>query len=87
MTATFGTAATADLYMTSAAIGLTAIPTVSATLLAAQVPAQTNNIGTSDVTVYGTFTAVTGDPTSGVAVVTVEYIQRATDGGQYPTAV
>jgi hypothetical protein len=84
---TFGVPGTANLYMTSAAIGLTAIPTVSATLLAAQVPAQTNNVGTSDVTVTGTFTAVTGDPTAGVAVVTVEYIQRATDGSQYPAAV
>jgi hypothetical protein len=47
---------------------------------AAQVVAQTNNIGTADVTIYGTFTAVTGNPTAGSTVVTVHYIQRAADG-------
>lgn len=82
--ATFGTAASAALYMGSANLGLTAVPTAQATLDAAMVPAQTNNVGTSDVTVMGTFTAATGNPTAGVIVVTVEYVQRANDGSQYP---
>lgn len=81
---TFGTSGSAALYMASAAIGLTAVPTVQATLDAAMVPAEMNNIGTSDVAIYGTFTATTGNPTTGTIVVTVEYIQRADDGSQYP---
>jgi len=84
--ATFGTAGSAALYMGSAALALTAIPTVQATIDAAMVPAECNNIGTSDVTVYGTFTATTGDPTAGTIIVTAEYAQRATDGSQYPSA-
>jgi hypothetical protein len=83
--ATFGKSGTADAFMTSAAIGLTTAQTAAATLDAALVSSATNNIGTSDVTVTGTFTAVTGDPTSGVVVVTVEYIQRAENGSQTPT--
>lgn len=82
--ATFGTSATADAYMTSASIGLTTAQAVRATLDAALVSSATNNIGTSDVTVYGTFTAVTGDPTAGAAVVTIEYIQRGSNGAQFP---
>jgi hypothetical protein len=82
---TIGTAGSAALYMASANLGLTAVPTVQATLDAAMVPAQTNNIGTSDVSVYGTFTAATGNPTAGSIVVTIEYIQRADDGSQYPS--
>jgi len=83
--ATFGTSGSAALYMGSANLGLTAVPTVQATLDAAMKPVDTNNIGTSDVTVYGTFTAATGDPTAGTIVVTIEYIQRAADGSQYPS--
>lgn len=84
---TIGTAGSAALYMGSANLGLTAIPTVQATLDAAMKPVDTNNIGTTDVTVYGTFTAATGNPTTGSIVVTIEYIQRAEDGSQYPTGV
>jgi hypothetical protein len=82
---TIGTAGSAALYMGSANLGLTAIPTVQATLDAAMKPVDTNNIGTSDVSVYGTFTAATGNPTAGTIVVTIEYIQRAADGSQYPS--
>ena len=75
---------TANLYQTTIDIGLTAAQTATATLDAALVSAQTNNVGLADVTVTGTFTAVTGNPTAGSAVVTVEYIQRADDGSQNP---
>lgn len=85
--ATFGTSGTADAYMGSAALALTAIPTVQATIDAAMKPPATDNIGTADVTVYGTFTATTGNPDTGSIVVTVEYIQRAADGSQYPSGV
>jgi len=84
---TIGTAASAALYMGSANIGLTAVPTVQATIDAAMVPAQTDNIGTSDVTVYGTFTAATGNPTAGSIVVTIEYIQRTAAGLSDPASV
>jgi len=82
---TFGKSGTANAFMTTIDIGLTTAQTAAATLDAALVSSATNNIGTSDVTVTGTFTAVTGNPTSGVVVVTVEYIQRADDGSQAPT--
>ena len=82
---TFGKSGTANAFMTTIDIGLTTAQTAAATLDAALVSSATNNIGTSDVTVTGTFTAVTGNPTSGVVVVTVEYIQRADDGSQTPT--
>lgn len=82
---TFGKSGTANAFMTTIDIGLTTAQTAAATLDAALVSSSTNNIGTSDVTVTGTFTAVTGNPTSGVVVVTVEYIQRADDGSQAPT--
>lgn len=81
---TFGTSGTANAYQTSIDIGLTAAQTPRATLDAALVSSATNNIGTADVPVFGTFTAVTGNPTAGTVVVTVEYIQRGTDGAQFP---
>jgi len=82
---TFGNAGSANAYQTSAAIGLTTAQTARATLDAALVSSATNNIGTTDVVVTGTFTAVTGDPTAGAVVVTIEYIQRADNGAQAPT--
>lgn len=83
--ATFGTAASAAAYLTSSAIGLTTAQAVRATLDAALVSPATDNIGTADVPVFGTFTALTGNPTSGSAVVTVEYIQRLPNGATSPT--
>jgi hypothetical protein len=47
--------------------------------------AATNNIGTVDVPVLGTFTAATGNPTAGQIAVTVIYQQRADNGDQAPT--
>lgn len=82
---TFGKSGTANAFTTTIDIGLTTAQTAAATLDAALVSSATNNIGTSDVTVTGTFTAVTGNPTAGSVVVTVEYIQRADDGSQTPT--
>lgn len=82
---TFGKSGTANAYMTTIDIGLTTAQTARSVLDPALVSSATNNIGTSDVTVTGTFTAATGNPTSGAVVVTVSYIQRADDGSQVPT--
>lgn len=43
-----------------------------------------NYIGNSDVTIRGTFTAAGGNPTSGLIVVGVEYVQRLDDGSANP---
>jgi hypothetical protein len=45
-----------------------------------------DNIGTVDVPVQATFTATTGNPTSGQIAITVVYQQRADNGAQVPTA-
>ena len=45
-----------------------------------------DNIGTLDVPVQATFTATTGNPTSGQIAITVVYQQRADNGAQVPTA-
>ena len=45
-----------------------------------------DNIGTTDVPVQATFTATTGNPTSGQIAITVIYQQRADNGAQVPTA-
>lgn len=82
--ATFGTAGSANAYSTTLDIGLTTAQTARATLDAALVSSATNNIGTVDVPVFGTFTAGTGNPTSGSAVVTIEYIQRLPNGTSSP---
>lgn len=81
----FGKSGTANAFQTTIDIGLTTAQTARATLDAALVSSATNNIGTTDVTVTGTFTAAGGNPTAGAAVVTIEYIQRADDGAQAPT--
>ena len=81
---TLGNVGTANKYMTTVSTTTSAVKVVQATIDAAMVVAQTNNIGTSDVTIYGTFTAATGNPTAGSMVVTVEYMQRASDGTSQP---
>ena len=83
---TFGKSGTANAFQTTIDIGLTTAQTARATLDAALVSSATNNIGTTDVTVTGTFTAAGGNPTAGAAVVTVEYVQRAPDGSQVPAS-
>jgi len=82
---TFGTAGSANAYSTTIDIGLTTAQTARATLDAALVSSATNNIGTTDVPVFGTFTAATGNPTSGSVVVTIEYIQRLPNGTTSPS--
>ena len=77
---TIGDSGTANKYLTSVNSGTSSAKVSTATLDAALVVAQTNNIGTSDVPVYGTFTAAGGNPTAGATVVTVEYIVRNSDG-------
>ena len=79
-----GDVTTANKYMTTINTTTSSVKVVQATIDAATVFAQTNNLGTSDVTIYGTFTAATGDPTAGSMVVTVEYMQRASDGTSQP---
>jgi hypothetical protein len=81
--ATLGKTGTANAFTTSVAVPLTATRQTQALMDAQFVPAACNNIGTSDVTITGTFTAATGDPTAGSTVVTVFYVQRAADG-TYP---
>ena len=71
---------TATFLQASVTTGLAVIRVVQATVDAAMVANQTNNIGTTDVTVNGTFTATTGNPTAGSIVVTIEYSQRNADG-------
>jgi len=81
---TIGNSTTANKYVTTINTGTSSAKLAQATIDAAMVVAQTNNIGTSDVTIYGTFTAATGNPTAGSTVVTVEYLQRAQDGSAEP---
>jgi hypothetical protein len=46
--------------------------------------AATDNIGTLDVPIVGTFTAAGGNPTAGQLAITVIYQQRADNGAQAP---
>jgi hypothetical protein len=81
-----GNATSSNAYQTSAAIGVTTAQAVASVLDAALVSANTNNIGTSDVTITGTFTATTANAAGGSVVVTCEYLQRADDGSQAPAS-
>ncbi len=75
-----GTSGTSNFYMTSVNSGATAVQTSPATIAAATQAAKTNNVGTTDAIIFGTFTAATADATAGSVVVTVEYIVRNADG-------
>lgn len=81
-----GDSGTANKYFTTFNTGTSSARVTQATVDAAMVVAQTNNIGTSDVTIFGTFTAAGGNPTAGSIVVTVEYLQRSADGSQVPAS-
>lgn len=83
---TVGDVGTANKYVTTFNTGTSSVKVAQATIDAATVVAQTNNLGTSDVTIYGTFTAAGGNPTAGAIVVTVEYIQRLDNGAQVPAS-
>ena len=80
-----GSSGTANLYMTSVNSGTSAVQTSPATIAAATQAAYTNNVGTTDAIIYGTFTAATADATAGSIVVTVEYVVRDTDGSANPS--
>ena len=54
---TIGDSGTANKYVTTFNTGVSAAKVAQATVDAAMVVAQTNNLGTADVTVFGTFTA------------------------------
>lgn len=71
---------TANFYYTTFSTGATATRTAQATVQAAQVVAETNNVGTSDVGVTLTATAVTGNASAGNIQVTVLYMQRNPNG-------
>lgn len=71
---------TANFYYTTFNTGATANRTATATVQAAQVVAETNNVGTADVGVTLTATAATGNASAGAIQVTVVYIQRNSDG-------
>ena len=83
---TIGNSATANKFVTTFNTGTSVARVAQATIDAATQVAETNNIGTTDVVVFGTFTAAGGNPTAGSIVVTVEYIQRNSDGAQVPAS-
>ena len=78
---------TANQYLTTFNTGTAVGKVAQATIDAAMQVAQTNNVGATDVVLTGTFTAAGGNPTAGAIVVTVEYIQRASDGAQNSTTL
>jgi len=82
---TIGTAGTANYYMTSVNSGTSTVQTSPATIAAATQANRTNNVGTTDAIIYGTFTAATADATAGSIVVTVEYVVRDSDGSANPS--
>ena len=84
---TIGNAGTANFYMTTLNTGTTAVQVSPATIAAATVVPKTNNVGTTDAIIYGTFTAATADATAGSVVVTVEYMVRDSDGSANPSQV
>ena len=84
---TIGNAGTANFYMTTLNTGTSAVQVSPATIAAATVVPKTNNVGTTDAIIYGTFTAATADATAGSIVVTVEYMVRDSDGSANPSQV
>jgi hypothetical protein len=81
-----GTAGTSNAYLTSIDVGLTTAQTAPTTIAAALVSSATNNIGTSDVPVYATISATTGNPTAGSVVITCQYLVRGSDGVMFPAS-
>lgn len=86
--ATLGKSGTADAFAASFNTG-TAVARVSQatvdTAISGKVAAL-DNLGTADVPVTATFTATTGNPTSGQIAITVVYQQRADNGAQVPAS-
>jgi len=84
---TIGKAGSADTFAASFNTGTAVARVTQATVdtaISGKVAAL-DNIGTSDVPVQATFTATTGNPTSGQIAITVVYQQRADSGAQVPT--
>lgn len=82
-----GNATDDNQYLESVAIAIAKGRTAQATVDAGMQVDDCNNIGTSDVTLTGTFTATTGNATSGQVVITAYYVQRAADGSANPASV
>ena len=80
-----GTSGTSNYYMTSVNTGTSAVQVSPATIAAATQASKTDNVGSTDAIIYGTFTAATADATAGSVVVTVEYIVRNSDGAANPS--
>ena len=83
---TIGTSGTSNFYMTSVNSGTSAVQVSPATIAAATQASKTNNVGTTDAIMYGTFTAATADATAGSIVVSVTYTVRDSDGSANPSA-
>lgn len=86
---TVGKAGTAAAFLASTSTGGTGITRITQATIdsgMAGTVAASNNIGTVDVPVTGTFTASGANATGGQVAVTVFYQQRADDGAQSPTA-
>lgn len=81
-----GRSGTADAFAASFNTGVSTARVAQATVDAAITGrvAALDNIGTADVPVQATFTATTGNPTSGQIAITVVYQQRADNGAQVP---
>jgi hypothetical protein len=75
-----GKTGTANAFLTTLNTGTSVTRVAQATVDAATVASATDNIGAADVTITGTFTAATGNPTAGSIVVSAYYIQRNADG-------
>lgn len=84
-----GRAGTAAAFLASTSTGGTSVARITQATIDSNMNGTvvaTNNIGTVDVPVIGTFTASGTNATGGQVAVTVIYQQRADDGAQAPTA-
>lgn len=85
---TIGKAGTADAFAASFNTGTSVARVTQATVdtaISGKVAAL-DNVGTVDMPVTATFTATTGNPTSGQIAITVVYQQRLSNGAQVPPA-
>ena len=82
-----GTVGSSNFYMTTLNTGTTAVQVSPVTIAAATQAAKTNNVGSTDAIIYGTFTAATADATAGSLVVSVTYTVRDSDGSANPSQV
>lgn len=81
-----GNATDDNQYLESVNLAVAKGVAAQATVDAGQQVDDCDNIGTSDVLLQATFTATTGNATSGQIVVTVIYAQRADNGAQNPVS-